>query len=131
MLPLMLHMRRTAMVRAAMAVLRCSACAAWRARSGRARRREAEAEAAAEPVLSSFLHAAVVAQPSLTAAVAWVLAHRLDDCSSSGLDPVRPRGAGVDAAAAASVRPERPRGPCWDAAPQPLRGPGATSGVDH
>jgi len=101
MLLLMLHMRRTAMVHAAIAVLRCSACAAWRARSGRARRREAEAEAAAEPVLSSFLHAAVVAQPSLTAAVAWVLAHRLDDCSSSGLDPVRPRGAGVGAGAAA------------------------------
>ena len=85
----MLHMRHTGhgprRHRYAL-VLRSSADA------GRARRREAEAEAAAEPVLSSFLHAAVVAQPSLTAAVAWVLAHRLDDCSSGGLDPVRPRG---------------------------------------
>lgn len=52
-------------------------------------RREVEAEAAAEPVLSSFLHAAVVGQPSLTAAVAWVLAHRLDGWDSGGLDPVR------------------------------------------
>jgi len=55
-------------------------------------------------VLSSFLHAAVVAQPSLTAAVAWVLAHRLDDCSSSGLDPVRPRGGRAGAGAAGSAR---------------------------
>lgn len=53
-------------------------------------RREVKAEAAAEPVLSSFLHAAVVAQPSLTAAVAWVLAHRLDGTDGGALDPVRP-----------------------------------------
>ncbi|KAK9831518.1 hypothetical protein WJX81_004980 [Elliptochloris bilobata] len=51
-------------------------------------RREAEAEAAAEPVLSSFLHAAVVAQPSLTAAVAWVLAHRLDGSDGGAIDPI-------------------------------------------
>ena len=52
-------------------------------------RREVKAEAAAEPVLSSFLHAAVVAQPSLTASVAWVLAHRLDGTDGGALDPVR------------------------------------------
>ena len=40
-------------------------------------------------MLSSFLHAAVVAQPSLTAAVAWVLAHRLDGSDGGALDPVR------------------------------------------
>lgn len=48
-----------------------------------------EAEAAAEPVLSSFLHAAIMAQPSLTAAVAWVLVHRLDGSNGGGSDPVR------------------------------------------
>ena len=58
----------------------------WRSCSGR---REVEAEAAAEPVLSSFLHAAVMAQPSLTAAVAWVLVHRLDGSNGGGVDPVR------------------------------------------
>ena len=42
-------------------------------------------------MLSSFLHAAVVAQPSLTAAVAWVLAHRLDGTDGGALDPVRPQ----------------------------------------
>lgn len=48
-----------------------------------------KAEAAAEPMLSSFLHAAVIAQPSLTAAVVWVLSHRLDGTDGGALDPVR------------------------------------------
>lgn len=40
--------------------------------------REARLAADAEPMLASFLHVAVIAQPSLERAMAFVLAHKLE-----------------------------------------------------